>query len=128
LLADSVRFDHQNTNNHLFSLEQAYKPAFRNGLTGDLANSFLVVASDQEQTTLDEPILGCHFSVQRRSQFAKQVVFLRKRDGRIEVKNELLNGKNAQTEKSPLSVHLEDAPFFHGTHWQQRLTRIVNTP
>jgi SAM-dependent methyltransferase/regulator of replication initiation timing len=128
LLSNSVRFDHQNTYKHLFSLEQAYKPAFRNGLTGDLANSFLVVASDQEQTRLDKPILGCHFSVQRRLQFAKQVIFLRKRDGGIEVKNELLYGKNAQTERSPLSVHLEYAPFFPGTHWQQQLTRIVNTP
>jgi 2-polyprenyl-3-methyl-5-hydroxy-6-metoxy-1,4-benzoquinol methylase len=81
-----------------FSLELVWLPVFENHLARDLANSFLVVASPQVQTLVDEGVLAYHYSTDRRPEFCKETVFKRDEAGEVYIKyNRLVSIENGQT-------------------------------
>jgi GT2 family glycosyltransferase/glycosyltransferase involved in cell wall biosynthesis/SAM-dependent methyltransferase len=128
LLANAVSLDSQRPATFLFSLEKAWEPVSRNQLTGKLANSFLILASDRSLSQLPTDELGYHYALERRPEFAKRVVFLRKPDEKIWVRQVPLFPEATSHEKLPLTIHFEDEAFVRGEHWQHRLIRILNTP
>ncbi|MGA3211064.1 MAG: glycosyltransferase [Terriglobales bacterium] len=110
----------------LFSPEQVYRPVIRNGLLGDLANSFLVVASGREIDE-DRSILACHYAVDRRPQFAKEVCFTKSKD-HVRVRTNRLFPAARPEEDIPLSLSLQDEDLAEGTQWSQELQRILDQP
>jgi 2-polyprenyl-3-methyl-5-hydroxy-6-metoxy-1,4-benzoquinol methylase len=111
----------------IFSLEQASRLISRNKLFGELANSFLVIASAQ---LLDKPkdIIGYHYASDRRAKFNKVITFF-DLNGQIRVTSKYLYPQVAATHDLPLAIKLSDnGEFIDGEHWQQKLYDIVNQP
>lgn len=122
LVSTSVAADPQRPSRVLFSLEQAWKTVYRNGLAGELANSFLVVATAGGPTKhVDDTTLAYHYSVDRRPQFAKQLCI--HADGRTLAQR--LTG-DVDHESVPLDLRLSEEPFARGELWLMRLFCLVN--
>jgi 2-polyprenyl-3-methyl-5-hydroxy-6-metoxy-1,4-benzoquinol methylase len=111
-----------------FSLDQAWSLIARNGLTEDLANSFLVVCRTSDDH-FDGPVtspgeLAWHYSVDRHPSFAKQAIFERGAKGDLAVKRSHLSG--APPPHLPLKLILENEEFIPGRLWSAELNRLMN--
>jgi glycosyltransferase involved in cell wall biosynthesis/SAM-dependent methyltransferase len=127
LLQNSALLDPQRAPTS-FSLESAWLPVYRNGLAGALANSFLVLASDQPRADADEDVLAYHYASNRREGFAKQVTFVKRADGAVKVRHTPLFGPQEKQSDAGLAITFEEAEFISGRHWQKELVHIVNRP
>lgn len=135
LATASVAADPQTPSSMSFSLEAAWRPVVRNGLGGELANSFLAIASAQPPGAVDEDVLAWHFAVERAKPYAKRTVF-RVRDGMVWVEPERLErtpsaGAPASedgTVRPSLVMRLERSPFRRGELWHHALLAVLNEP
>ncbi|RRV08489.1 glycosyltransferase [Pseudomonas sp. v388] len=84
LACQNTRKDPQLPTNTTFNLEKAWPVVIDNQLGMDLANSFLVVASCQQENPVPESILGYHYSTNRSAPYCKASVFVETPQG-IEV-------------------------------------------
>lgn len=121
LLAEAVRTDPQITGPLAFSLERAWGPVFRNGLLGDLANSFLVLSSDEALP--DHDVLGVHYGTSRRPEFSKEVRF-EWQDGTVRVCRSRLNHEPGANPSELISLHLADEPFLPERTWHAELISL----
>jgi len=128
VLCGALASDPQRPLHVRFRLERAWNAVLRNRLGPELANSFLVIASEEEGNLDNSATFGYHFSVDRRREFAKQVVFARAPDGGIEVRQELLYPETPPTAGAPFRMQLDALPFLRGDHWQRRISHITTTP
>jgi hypothetical protein len=129
LLAASVVADPQIPSAFCFSLEQVWQPVFRNRLTADLANSFLVVAGCSElERIVPADVLAYHYSVERRPCFAKALEVSVGTQGAMARSHTLFEAANAGVASIPLVQHLEEQPYFEGRLWHTELVRILNRP
>lgn len=119
LCAHSVIADPQNPSLTTFALDRAYAPFTRNGLLADVANSFLVVASDEH--IADDGVLGYHYGMDRSSSFTKAVTF-RQRDGELVVDRKSLG---YAPKDGDLVLVLDREPYAQGQLWHDELRRIV---
>lgn len=128
MLGASVIADPQIPPRATFSLEQVWRPVFRNRLAGDLANSFLVVATPAADLQgLPPPaLLAQHFSVGRRPCFAKTLRITAADDGARVESGPLVPG--AAGEVAGLRQRFDVGPFVHGQLWHDRFVRLVNHP
>jgi len=127
LLSMAVAADPQRPSRVLFALEQAWRVVYRNRLAGELANSFLVVATGgAEPQAISPDVLAYHYSVDRRPQFAKQLRIESHPDG-CRVINQALSPHRSH-EHLPVSLHWDTVPFQVGELWLLRLVRMVNQP
>lgn len=85
-----------------FSLELVWPTVFDNQLALDLANSFLVVASPQVQTLVDEGVLAYHYSTDRRPEFCRETVFKRDETGEVCIKYNRLVSIDSGHSNNPL--------------------------
>jgi len=81
----SVRRDPQLPQYCNFSMELAWPAVFANGLSIDLANSLLIMASPQASTLMGGDQLAWHYSTDRLPQYCKETRFVRSKTGKIEV-------------------------------------------
>lgn len=125
LLSASVVADPQVPPRFLFSLEQAWKPVFRNGLAGELANSFLVVASCEAVPADTDATLVWHYSVERRPRYCKAMK-IRSRNGAVFTESEFLVPEGGAPSSGPLGIQFQDSEFQAGVLWQQDLNRVLN--
>lgn len=121
LLAEAVRTDPQITGPLAFSLERAWSPVFRNGLLGDLANSFLVLSSDEALP--DHDVLGAHYGTSRRPEFSKEVRF-EWQEGTVRVCRSRLNHEPGANPSELISLHLADEPFLPERTWHAELISL----
>jgi SAM-dependent methyltransferase len=131
LLAHSVGADMQIIGGKSFSLEQAWGVVFRNGLAPSLANSFLVLASDVEESVFPKDnakVLGYYFSMKRRPEFIKEMVFEDVGGKKVEVKKAAVHHTTSSLDDNPISMELMDEEFLEGLNWQSQLCRILNKP
>lgn len=128
LLGASVAADPQTPGKLGFSLQQAWRPVYRNGLAGHLANSFLVVAGDERE--VDDlgrsGQLVQHFSVERRPCFVKALDISADGDGAIASSRRLVLGERESS--VPLVQHLDEQRFWPGELWHSRLVGLLNRP
>lgn len=138
LAAGSVTADPQLPPAWHFSLEQAWRTVLRNGLGGELANSFLVVAAPAPGLLPPVPALAHHYAAERRPGFAKEVAIhaadpgarrwwrcREPRPARVLVRR---LDPGAPAPDLPLRQHLEEAAFAPGRLWHGRLPEILNQP
>ncbi len=98
-----------------FEQDLAWDVIARNGLQGDLANSFLLVSSDQPLAADD--VMATHFTGGRDAQYQKLVRFVRKGE-QLVVEREAIQADNNGMNLSPLKINLEDEVFETGLVWR----------
>lgn len=94
LACQSITKDTQLPDKTLFLLERTLPVIFLNGLAVELANSFLIVASNTSDSYGDDPqsgVLAYYFSTDRKSIFCKVTSFIRSEEGDILVKRRVLS-------------------------------------
>jgi len=112
----------------LFSIERAWGPIYRNRLTPDLANAFLIVAA-RTDSALDflrrTGDFGWHFSVERHPAFVTAKKFTLKGEELVVVR-EHLQSKSAP--EVPVKHCLDEETYVSGSLWWSALVEIVNIP
>jgi len=110
----SVRRDQQLPMFSNFSLELVWPTVFDNQLALDLANSFLVVASPQIQTLVDDGVLAFHYTTNRKPEFCKETVFKRDETGKVCVKyNRLVSIDNRQSNNRYIQFVCPDSDNYY---------------
>ncbi len=126
ILSGSVVADPQEAEYFRFSLEQAWQTVYRNGLAGELANSFLVIASAGAGAAVSDTTLVYHYACERRRAFNKAVHIIADGTG-ARVRGLSLEVKETPS-IGPLHLRLDEEPFVEGVLWQVELFRRVNRP
>lgn len=126
LAIESSNKDIQGVPENLFSVEQGTRNAWNNGLAVDLANSFLVVASQQPQAELIPDIAAYHYSDGRLPEFNKTTTFDITPDGELVVNSSPL----VQTEREGAVIQNIKSvdEFYAGNSLWLDLVDIVNRP
>lgn len=94
LACQNTRKDPQLPATTTFNLEKAWPVVIDNHLGMDLANSFLVVASREQEDVVPTNVLGYHYSTSRSAEFCKASVFVQTASG-IEVQYQRIGGSAA---------------------------------
>ncbi len=126
MIESAAARDPQSPANPSFSLKRAWGPVLRNGMGGDLANSFLVIAGAGQVPAPRG--LGFHFSSDRKPEFSKRVVFAKDRKGRFHARSEKIFLNVDPPANCPLQMSLENRPVLIGDHWMDQLQRILGEP
>lgn len=126
LVAQAALADPQRPADPTFSLEQSWSVLGRNGLLGELANSFLVVAGATAEAVapyqhLDN--LAWHYSVDRHPAFVKETRFVRTDDD-VLVKRRSLT--TAPQPNVPVRQVLAPELLSPGRNWWNELAGILN--
>ena len=111
-----------------FNQERALRPIVRNGLLADVANSFVLLATDLAYREKPTVPLAVHYATERRPEFAKKVVFthVNHRAGNT---SQVALYPTAKPNKNPLVIQrLVDQTFVKGELWQDRLIQIMTSP
>lgn len=110
-----------------FALERAWRPVFRNGLGGDLANSLMLLASPAGlPRVLGDDVLGWHYATQRVPAFAKEVCFRAGLSG-VWVDARRL-APNLPARSGGVVQHVSPAMFEPGRLWSERLQDLLDEP
>lgn len=112
--------DYAGLPDRLFDEALVLREAARNGLLGELSNSFMVIASQhafKEKDAAQDRTLATSYAVQRNPEFTTQTRFVRKPDA-IRVHKEPLHPDLLRRRKMANGSHLEhvpgDADYFPG--------------
>lgn len=129
LAGQATRSDRQLDHPLLFSTNQAFSVAQRNGLLADLSNSFLVLA----QATSGSPcfaqfspgVLAHHYAAERSPRYATSTT-IQEKSGSIEVcRRPLL--EDAPAKHSTLLSHASRTePYVLGRHWVDELDLVLS--
>jgi GT2 family glycosyltransferase/thioredoxin-like negative regulator of GroEL/2-polyprenyl-3-methyl-5-hydroxy-6-metoxy-1,4-benzoquinol methylase len=111
-----------------FNQERALRPIVRNGLLGEVANSFVLLASDIACSDKPNIPLAVHFAAERRPEFAKKVVFTQA-EHCVGYTSQVALYPSAKPAGNSLVIqHLVDQAFVKGELWQDRLIQIMTSP
>ncbi|PLR50097.1 hypothetical protein CYR52_11220 [Chimaeribacter arupi] len=125
LAIETVHQDPQQIPEYLFSLEQATKSIWENGLAPDLANSFLMVSSRRPEAPIHPQTAAYHYSDGRIPAFNKVTRFEHTKTGDLSVITgpmvEHTAGLSPVCRNQP-----EENAFIHGSSLWQDLLKLVN--
>lgn len=124
LLADVALEDPQRPVGRNFSMQRSLPVFARNELSGELANSFLVVAS-QEKMSLDHTI-SIYINNRLLPKFAKRVEFREIEPGVIKVFRSNIYDNNSFTNCNISQYLTPVEDFVHGERWSDRLITLVS--
>lgn len=128
----AVRQDRQLPARPYFSLERTWPQIFDNGLGLELANSFLLLATPDAQSLVDEPnTLAYHYSTQRRPIFCKETRFVKTASATIAVIYRRLTESvdPVVDDASNYQLTLPDSsPYQKGTLLTKRLIDLLSEP
>ena len=122
LFSESVRAEVNPPPAPIFSLEQAWRPVYRNGLWGDLANSFLVVGSRKPLPRRN--VLAEYYGLDRLPQYSKTIRFLWEAPNVVVHREQI--GAIEPDPSQPISIRLEDEVAQLGQVWHAELVRLLN--
>ena len=126
LASESARFDPQYNGHLTFSEELAWPVVMENGIGLDLANSFLVVASNTEAVRGDPSILAYHYATTRSQRYCKEAEFVRKPDGSIEVQYTRMESERVSPEGTNFEFSLpQKCDYVYGDPLSLELNQIV---
>jgi 2-polyprenyl-3-methyl-5-hydroxy-6-metoxy-1,4-benzoquinol methylase len=126
VLSGSIFSDRQLTSYLSFDLPRVWDVVVRNKLGMDLANSFLVVASNvaPDQST----VLAWHYSSGRTPKFCKRLCFRRNETGDIRISAKLLSVPSSPSIDEEIRIELEnDAPYVQGNPLAAELRSLLTT-
>lgn len=128
IVRNSCSGDPQYPRSISFNQERALRPIVRNGLLHEMANSFLLLATDADSLQQRDLPLCVHYATDRRAEFAKKVVFFRTGDDMVITCQSALYPFAMPSENSMLKQQLIDQPFVKGELWQDYLIQIMTSP
>ena len=111
-----------------FNPIRAWRPIVRNGLLSEVANSFVLLASDTDFTVQQNIPHAVHYATARRPEFAKKVVFTRAENGIGMTHQVALCPAAVPGENSLVKQRLVDQVFVNGELWSDRLVQIMTSP
>ncbi|MGB0908832.1 MAG: class I SAM-dependent methyltransferase, partial [Nitrospirales bacterium] len=111
-----------------FNQERAWRPVMRNGLLGDMANSFVLVASNREIPDMLAKPLAIHYATDRRPEFAKKVIFTRTEHNVPMTHQIALYPQSISEKQNAITHHLNHQVFVQGQLWQDCLIDILTSP
>ena len=126
LIRDSFGADPQLPQSLAFTPELVIASLSQNGLTLELANSFLVVANKGPHGLTKETELAWHFSTNRRRDFCVQTVFTKNELGEIEVLKAKMSSKvlaGTLVHKIPMK-----SKYLEGQLLRDHLELLLSTP
>jgi lipopolysaccharide biosynthesis protein/SAM-dependent methyltransferase len=129
LASQSVPYDPQLPKVRVFSPESAWPIVAQNGLALDMANSFLVAASNGDGPVIERSSLAWHYSTGRRKAWCKETRFVRTQDGQIEVRYHLLGEveTGAAADAGPLRLEVpEKSAYVNGQPLSQEIVQILS--
>lgn len=126
VLTSSIFSDRQLTSYLSFDLPRAWDVVVRNKLGMDLANSFVVLASNE--ALQESPVLAWHYSSGRTPKFCKELCFKRSDAGHIRIFANLLGASNGVSTDDEITIELEsDVPYVQGTPLATELRSLLST-
>lgn len=128
MLSECAGPNYMNVESEHFSLERAWKVLWRNDLVRDFANSFIVIASNNDIVvqSLHKDVVAFHYSSERKSEFMKESVFKLENSGLCVITRKIYPSQAIDAfYRQALVAH---AAWIQGTLWIEELERIVNTP
>jgi len=125
LVAGTFASDRQKPRRQNFRMSMAIGPVMKNGLGADLANSFLVTASfDQNSISNSNDVSAVYYgNCDRKKAYLKEV-FLREEAGTLIVERKALC-ENATSENEDITQVLEKEPFIEGILWASELQKLL---
>jgi len=120
--------DYQYPEKFNFMQERALEPVVRNNLMQELANSFLLVASDIELGKAKHAPLAIHYASDRKLEFTKKVIFIKDVNNKIRVKSLPLHDLSIKNSNSLLKQVLVNDEYRTGEIWQDRLYKTITKP
>lgn len=126
LIAAANASDRQKTALQHFSMSGAVKSVMENGLGGELANSFIVMASKSEMDVrrTEEKVFAVHFgSGNRKNVYLKKVTFKATETGMRVTRDHLTDARS--TDQDAFQLVLEDEDFLDGKLWTDALQKLV---
>lgn len=125
LLQIAAQHDAQEPQRLYFDLARAWGPVIRNGLGGDLANSFLLVAS-KETVAYGDEIAWVFGRSEQRAEFAKVAAFVDSTDSVSVVRRPLVAGLKRRVGGWERTFPSE--PYVRSPNWVGQLRQITSTP
>jgi 2-polyprenyl-3-methyl-5-hydroxy-6-metoxy-1,4-benzoquinol methylase len=129
LASQCVRSDPQLPPLLAFSPELVWPILAKNDLALDMANSFLIVAENQEDKAKDTSILAWHYSTARQKDYCKETVFRKSKLGYIETYYRRLSPISSRKKINDSLINFsipEKAKYILGTPLSDELIRIVS--
>jgi GT2 family glycosyltransferase/SAM-dependent methyltransferase len=108
-----------------FFIDRAWKQVIRNGLTRDMANSFVVVASRQGSRLQSPDILGYIYSSGRRAPFRKANIFVLDNNA-VRVHREAINPSIFPPPGLPVSQKMVDEDYINGEIYFLKFLDIIS--
>ena len=108
-----------------FFPERAWSPIIRNKLLGDVANSFVLLAS--KKTFAKASCYATHYASDRRPEFAKQVTFMADEAAVVKAEQTRLY-PNVENNNDMLEQQLTDQDYMTGVVWQDKLISTLTSP
>lgn len=124
LVQNACIADPQSPDGLNFFPERAWSPIIRNNLLADVANSFVLLASQDSFKTTD--CYAVHYATERRPEFAKQVMFLADSESALKAKQVRLYSHGDTNEL--LEQKLIDQAYTQGVVWHDKLISILTSP
>lgn len=128
LLMNSTAEPQGRSEHPLFSLEAAWQSVVQNGIERDLANSFLLFATKNNnalstiQRTFHD-VLAYSYSLRGNAIFSKEICFLEKDDRVIVERGPLKNEVKPSIQSYPVSENYHNSSF-----WHNQLLKVVLRP
>ncbi len=123
IISAAGRSDRQKPKQLNFSLDRTWKTVARNGLLGDLANSFLILASKTPIKQDTRQLAVCFGSGTRKPEYQKEIRFI-KSNSEIVVERQPLS-KQTETKTNTSIQVLENEPFYQGVLWVDQLHKLM---
>lgn len=124
----NVKKDPQLPNETNFSLEHAWPVVINNGLGMEMANSFLVAVSLDNEPTIPSSILAYHYSTGRKAEYCKESRFVT-RGNSIDVEYRRLGALEAKSMESEFNYILPDRDsYVRGRVLSEDFLGIAATP
>ena len=124
LLANTAYCDRQGIPSPTFSLERAWPVIARNGISADLANSHLFVATNDDLPLSSNNHLASYYSPSRAGDYSQQVDFVLEHDGQVSVLRRCLK----DTAKTLTEINVTKEPYLLGELHADKLHAIVQRP
>ncbi|MFS2156627.1 glycosyltransferase [Pseudomonas sp. Pseusp122] len=111
-----------------FNLERAWPVVIENGLGMELANSFLIAASNTAEPVVAADILAYHYNTSRQPAFCKASLFIETASG-IEVHHKPLRAEASPDGEGEVRHRLSEVDaYVSGKPLSQRFFNIATTP
>ncbi len=130
LICQTVTKDAQLPTTTIFSQERVWPILHQNGLIPDLANSFLIVASDNPAIVSESGVLGHYFSTDRAPPYCKETKFIGYNDHPIQVKRYAITASDCIARaNNEFSYTLSaDSPYDQGRTLYREFIEIITQP